>query len=72
MTKYVTRNMIAFPMSVKGDCVGVIELINKENNGDFTADDLEILELLGEQAAVAYQNALRYRKIKFSLMRFSM
>lgn len=67
MTKYVTRNMIAFPMSVKGDCVGVIELINKENNGDFTADDLEILELLGEQAAVAYQNALRYRKNKVQL-----
>ena len=66
-TKYVTRNMIAFPMSVKGECVGVIELINKANNGDFTADDLEILELLGEQAAVAYQNALRYRKNKVQL-----
>ncbi|MGN0728596.1 sigma-54-dependent Fis family transcriptional regulator [Treponema sp.] len=66
-TKYVTRNMIAFPMSVQGNCVGVIELINKENNCDFTSDDLAILELLGEQAAVAYQNALRYRKNKVQL-----
>ncbi len=66
-TKYVTRNMIAFPMKVSGICVGVIEVLNKHNNEDFTKEDLVLLEILGEQAAIAYKNALSYKKNKEQL-----
>ena len=61
-TSYVTRNMIAIPMRIKGECIGVIELLNKHNNEDFTDEDLFILELLGEQAAICYQNSKKYNQ----------
>lgn len=59
-TSYITRNMIAIPMLINNECVGVIELINKFGNEDFTEEDLTILELLGQQAAIAYQNSTAY------------
>ena len=40
-TGYVTKNMIAVPMQVKNDCIGVIELLNKAESQDFTEEDLD-------------------------------
>lgn len=59
-TGYVTKNMIAVPMLVKSDCIGVIELLNKSGFEDFTEEDLNIIEILGTQASIAYQNAETY------------
>lgn len=59
-TKYITRNMIAFPMVVRNECVGVIEVLNKADGRDFTQSDLGLLELLGVQAGQAYSNARKY------------
>lgn len=63
-TGYVSRNMIAIPMRVKGKCVGVIELINKAEQAVFNNDDLAVLESLADQAAIAYVNADSYRSAK--------
>ena len=60
-TGYISRNMIAIPMRVKGQCIGVIELLNKSENRLFDDGDLDILELLGNQAGIAYLNADSYR-----------
>jgi transcriptional regulator with GAF, ATPase, and Fis domain len=60
-TGYINRTMIAIPMRVKNQCIGVIELINKTQSRDFDQNDLEILELLANQASIAYQNADNYR-----------
>jgi Nif-specific regulatory protein len=60
-TGYVSNTMIAIPMHVKEKCMGVIELINKANGRQFDQSDLDILELLANQAAIAYQNADTYR-----------
>ncbi|MBO4404109.1 MAG: GAF domain-containing protein, partial [Treponema sp.] len=43
-TNYITRNMIAFPMIVEDECLGVIELLNKADDSDFTVSDMGILE----------------------------
>ena len=59
-TGYVTKNMIAVPMQVKNDCIGVIELLNKADCLDFTEEDLDIIKILGNQASIAYQNAETY------------
>lgn len=59
-TGYETRTMIAVPMRINNKCVGVIELLNKDGCQDFTQNDLEIIELMSNQAAVAYQNANFY------------
>lgn len=60
-TGYTTKNMIAVPMRVGKKCIGVIELLNKSDNLSFSKDDLEIIELLGNQASIAYQNATAYQ-----------
>ena len=56
-TGYQTRNMLAVPMRVKDECIGVIEILNKSVSEGFTLEDLEVLEIFANQAAIAYQNA---------------
>lgn len=63
-TGYVTKTMIAVPMRVKNRCIGVIELLNKKGNHCFTHSDLEIIELLSNQASIAYQNADTYQRAR--------
>ena len=63
-TGYVSRNMIAIPMRVKGKCIGVIELLNKADSLAFNDDDLAVLESLANQAGIAYINADSYRSAK--------
>ncbi len=60
-TGYVTKTMVAIPMHVKSECIGVIELLNKADGLGFDEEDLQILELLANQAGIAYQNADTYR-----------
>ncbi len=61
-TGYETRNMLAVPMRVKNECIGVIEILNKETEAGFTHADLEVIEILANQAAIAYQNAQHYQR----------
>lgn len=63
-TGYISRNMIAIPMCVKGTCIGVIELINKADSKSFNDDDLNILQMLSDQAGIAYSNANIYNNAK--------
>jgi Nif-specific regulatory protein len=56
-TGYTTRNMLAVPMRVRDECIGVIEILNKKSDDGFSLADLEVLEMLANQAAIAYQNA---------------
>ena len=60
-TGYVTNSMMAIPMRVKGRCIGVIELLNKSFGKKFDNSDMEILELLANQAGIAYLNADSFR-----------
>lgn len=60
-TGYITKTMIAVPMRVDNNCIGVLELLNKTGGNSFTQNDLEIIELLSIQASIAYQNASTYR-----------
>lgn len=51
-----TNSLLGVPMVVKGKVIGVLETINKIE-GRFTAEDQEVLNTLGSQAAVAIENA---------------
>ena len=62
VTGYKNRNMIAVPMRIKDECIGVIEVLNKREEKDFDSDDLNVLELFATQTAIAYQNAKHYEK----------
>lgn len=56
-TGYLSKNMIAVPMRIGDKCIGVIELLNKTDDVDFTAEDMFFLQMLADQSAVAYSNA---------------
>jgi len=54
--KMVTRNLIGVPLISKGDVIGVLEVINREE-GNYTTVDTDMLEALGVQAAIAIINS---------------
>jgi Nif-specific regulatory protein len=61
---YPSKTMIAVPMRNKGECIGVIELLNKKNGKYFTQDDLEWLEIFANQAALAIQNVRSFERAR--------
>jgi Nif-specific regulatory protein len=66
---YATTSILAVPMRVKDQCVGVLEVINKESGRSFTDEDLEWLEIFSTQAGLAFQNAKTYQKLNKELFR---
>jgi HD-GYP domain-containing protein (c-di-GMP phosphodiesterase class II) len=63
-SKFVTRNMICVPMSVKGNVIGVLEAINKLDHGLFSNGDLSILLSLANEVAIAVDNARLYDELR--------
>jgi Nif-specific regulatory protein len=59
---YPSRTLMAAPLRLDGKCVGVIELLNKHGGKPFNDDDLQWLEVLTDQAAMAVQYARNYEK----------
>ena len=57
----ITRSMIAVPLSVKGQVIGVLNTLNKVEGQSFEEDDVHLLTILAAQAAVAIENARLYR-----------
>ena len=56
VTGFITKNILCVPLrTLKGEIVGVAELLNK-HDGKFTDHDLDLLELMIEQAAVALEH----------------
>jgi len=54
---YKSKTMIAVPMRIKDQCIGVLEVINKIGEGGFIQEDIEWLEIFANQAALAIVNA---------------
>jgi signal transduction histidine kinase len=52
-----TRSIIAVPLQLRGEVIGVVEAVNKQDGSDMTWDDVEILSTLATQAAIAVNNA---------------
>ena len=63
MTGFTTRNLICTPlMDTKDHCLGTLQSLNKKS-GDFTTEDLELLDLTSRMVAVAINNSRRYSEI---------
>ncbi len=55
-TGFVTKSILCAPVkTVKGEVIGVIQVLNKKD-GSFNEEDLELLEAMTTQAAVALQS----------------
>ena len=63
MTGFQTRNLICTPLlDNKNNCLGTIQSLNKKG-GDFTTDDLELLNLAARMVAVAINNSRQYNEL---------
>jgi GGDEF domain-containing protein len=60
LTGFKTKSIIAVPIKFQDQVLGVIELINRLESRPFSDDDLEILEVIADFAAIALTNAMRY------------
>jgi signal transduction histidine kinase len=54
---FETLSILGVPLIVRGRTIGVLEALNKQGGTHYTEDDLEVLETLASQAAVAIDNA---------------
>ena len=63
LTGFHTRNLICTPLlDSKDHCLGTLQSLNKKT-GDFTTDDLELLNLAARMVAVAIKNSKQYDEI---------
>jgi Nif-specific regulatory protein len=56
-TGFETRSIIAAPLTISGKTIGVIEVLNKKNNKEWTEEDRELLVIIALQSAQVIQNA---------------
>jgi signal transduction histidine kinase len=60
-TRFPTESMLGVPLITKEKVVGVLEVINKRND-IFNDEDVDLLIVLGAQAAVAIENARLFQQ----------
>ena len=57
-TNFKTKSILSVPLTVKGECIGAIQIINKKGKDAlFNQDDLELLTLFGSSSAMYIKNA---------------
>lgn len=57
-----TRSILAVPLHINGELIGVMELINKQS-GDFSSHDMDILTMLANLIAVYLDSAFRLQEL---------
>lgn len=59
--EYVPRSLIVIPLLVEDQLIGVLS-VGKVEPGEYEAEHLRLLTILGNQAAVSLENAILYRR----------
>lgn len=54
---FTTRSLLAVPLTIRGHCIGALEVVNKREPPPLDEEDVYILSALASQAAVAIENA---------------
>ncbi len=63
-SKFVTKSVVCVPLVNHGKCYGVIELINKVEDGNFGDEDLMMLTTIADYTAIAIENAVFFNKVQ--------
>jgi len=63
---FQTRSLLAVPIIFRGETFGVLEAINKASQGNYTGQDVLLLETLAALVAIAIQNARQMDKVQES------
>jgi signal transduction histidine kinase len=56
-TGFVTRSVLAVPITYRNQTLGVLEVVNKKGKLDYTVEDITFLETLGSLLALSFENA---------------
>ena len=67
-TGLVPRSMLCVPVVNDGTLHGVVQVINKLDGSAFTADELRLVQLLADHAAIAIANATFYRQAEMAAL----
>ncbi|EFO79329.1 GAF domain-containing protein [Oscillochloris trichoides DG-6] len=62
--EFNTRSILCVPMRIKDRIIGVMQLLNKNDNRHFGDQDMQLLTTLAAQAAIAIENARLYQSLK--------
>lgn len=66
--EFETRSMLAVPIEVKGDCIGVMEVVNATQPEGFTEGNVRVATTLAALAGVALDNASMYAKLSKAVL----
>jgi signal transduction histidine kinase len=61
-TQFVTKDMLGVPLITRGEVIGALEVINKQEGGGYTEQDVALMQALASQAAVAIENARLFQQ----------
>lgn len=68
-TGYQTRNILCMPISIRGQVIGVVQMVNKMN-GNFTKEDEESFRFFSIYCGLALHHAKLYDKIRRSEQKY--
>ncbi|MEI6503668.1 MAG: GAF domain-containing protein, partial [Armatimonadota bacterium] len=57
---YQLEKVVCVPMTLHGEVVGVLEVMNRRDNSDFTQHDCDLLQVIAQQASLFLENARLY------------
>ena len=63
-TGFKTRAIICLPLKLKDQTIGVIEVINRRDGNPFNQDDLNLLSIFADHAAISIDKARLHENIK--------
>lgn len=61
---YIPKNILAVPLFYSDQVIGVLELLDKEDDRRFTPGDMEALGLFANQAAVAIEQSRNHGRVE--------
>jgi len=64
ITGFATNSIIALPLLIRGEVIGVFEVVNVEDEGFFREKYLPLLEILGDYVAIAVDNVYNLQKLQ--------
>jgi len=62
ITHFQTRAILGVPLMIKNKIIGVLEILNKRADLSFTGGDIQALNRLATQAAIAVENARLFKQ----------
>jgi len=70
MSHFKTKNLLAIPLVSKKKLIGVLEVLNKKSGQGFGKQDVELMKIIANEAALSIENAYLYRdnlqKVRFA------